>query len=76
MSNGTLQKQGAGTLALTGSALTSPISYQLDDGTLSASGLNVVSLARRSPKTPARSPARSITTARSPTTPARSAASS
>jgi autotransporter-associated beta strand protein len=41
MSNGTLQKQGAGTLALTGAAQTSAISYQLDDGELSASGLVV-----------------------------------
>ena len=41
MSNGTLHKQGAGTLALTGSALSSAISYQLDDGGINAGGLNV-----------------------------------
>jgi fibronectin-binding autotransporter adhesin len=39
LSNGTLVKQGAGTLALSGSAMLSPISYQLDEGGLSASGL-------------------------------------
>lgn len=41
MSNGTLQKNGTGTLALTGGALASPISYRLDDGVLLASGLVV-----------------------------------
>jgi len=41
LSNGTLKKQGTGTLALTGSALTSQASFQLDDGIISADGLSV-----------------------------------
>ncbi len=41
MSNGTLLKQGAGTLALTDAALNSTSSYQLDAGTLNAAGLTV-----------------------------------
>lgn len=41
MSNGTLLKQGAGTLALTNAALNSMASYQLDAGTLDATGLTV-----------------------------------